>query len=177
MSAIGRRIVKSQEDMEKKDYESAATAMFQALDATAKKRYPKEPFVGNRVRSLITDQEDIISRIGFGTIVIGSNYGGATLAQAIWKFARNPLIQDGELDPRMSFENDLGVTAIGDVWNFNPSFLMGLSIAIVSAKENAGEAEFLKGGVFENGVYVPFQSMWGAEDMVRHILRIKKLSS
>lgn len=168
VSAVGRRIAKAMKDFADRDYESAATAVFQAIDATASMRFPGQR-VGDRFRGLITEQEDIVTATAIGSVWVGLTVNGVSLSDAIWKFGRNPLIHEGELDRRLSFENESSV-AIGCRWNLPPSYLVGLAVAVISAMENNDETEVVLGGISFMGVPLDLQSLWGGEAFLRAII-------
>lgn len=120
----------------KDDYESCLVHYFPALDKTAKKRRPKEG-VGNRIRSFLDEELDIISHIATGNI-FRIECDGVSFPQAIYKFVRTAIAHDGELDPRLNFDNKAGME-IGTTWNLPPSFITALLIAVIIAPENVNE--------------------------------------
>ena len=119
------------------DYESCLVNYFPALDKTAKKRRPKDRGVGNRIRSFLDEELDIISHIATGNI-FRIECDGLTFPEAIYKFGRTAIIHEGELDPRLNFDSKTGIE-IGNTWNLPPSFITALLIAVIIAPENANE--------------------------------------
>lgn len=79
---------------------------FPALDKTAKRRRPKDG-VGERIRRFIFDQEAIITAIATGHVFQNIFVNGMSFPEAIYKFGRTPIAHEGELDPRLTF-NDAG---------------------------------------------------------------------
>ena len=167
MSGIGRRVKKGCSELRNGDYESAAVAIFQAVDATGRKRFPKKG-PGARFMGLIAEQEDVITSVAFGVVMTGCTFNGLTIPKALWKFARNPLIHEAELDSRIRFDNSSIV--IGSVWNLPPTTLLGIAIGVVTASENAEEDEQLTGSIHFQGQPIALNGLWGREKMFRSIL-------
>lgn len=90
MSGVGRRIVTSLKSLEANDFETSATAVFQAVDATGRKRFPNAG-IGARFMGLIDEQHDIISAVAINNIIIGAEFEGFTFPKAIWKFWPKPI--------------------------------------------------------------------------------------
>ncbi|MEO0939804.1 MAG: hypothetical protein AAFY38_16750 [Pseudomonadota bacterium] len=176
MSGIGKRIDKALGDLEGGHFDDAAILIFAAIEATAKKRRPK---LGNgqRFKSFVHDQQDIITAITWNIVNKDFTVRGVSLPEAIWKLARNPLTHEAELDRRMSFDNfdgtriSTGANENDASWEFPPIFLLGLAIAVVSARENMHEDVKLRGWFkFSSTTYVA-NSLWGAEEELRAIYR------
>lgn len=168
MSGIGRRIETAVSECFRGNYEASATAVFQAIDATGRKRFPRKG-VGARFRGLIDEQQDIVTASALGFAMIGFSVDGVTLSKAIYEFARNPLIHEAELSPRMSFSNDDGL-CIGEVWNLPPNFLFGLALGVIAAKENVGEDQRYVAKTRFWGHTLDLQTLWGAEGYLRAIM-------
>ncbi len=170
MSGIGRRVCTAVKAYSEIDYETSATALFQAIDATGRKRFPN---LGNgaRFKKLLANQEDIISATATSSVHVGINCNRMTMPEAMWKLGRNPLLHEAELDKRLMFNNADGML-IGHEWNLPPSFLLGMAVGVMSAKENTGETEILEGEVSFWGWQLKLQSLWGGEDFLRSILKM-----
>ena len=168
MSGIGRRIAASIKSLKSSDFESSATSVFQAIDATGRKRFPK---AGNdkRFMGLIEEQHDIISAAALKKIHIGSKFNGLAFQEVIWEFGRNPLIHEAELDPKLTFDNHNGLI-IGSTWNLPPSYLFGLCLGVISACENKNEDEKLTGNIEFWGQNLSLESLWGSEDFLSALL-------
>jgi hypothetical protein len=172
MTGIGRRLDKALGELEDGEYESAALSIFSALEATAKKRYPKKGN-GDRFITFLSDQHDIVTAIGLGVVIGSLTVRGVPFAKSIWKLARNPLTHEAELDPRITFNNDDGTyITTGDregneIFNLSPVMLLGMAIATVAAKENSDEDVQLRGWFKFNQVSYIANSVWGAEADLR----------
>jgi len=168
LSGIGRRVRAALRSYEEGDFEASATALFQAIDATGRKLFPK---TGNAVRfkGMLERQEDLISVAALGSRVVGIVANGQTMPQVMWKFGRNPLLHEAELDPRISFSNANGFSA-GEQWNFPPNYLVGLALGVISANVNSKESEKLSGTIIFLGSRLPIQSLWGSEVFLRKLV-------
>jgi hypothetical protein len=173
MSGIGKRISKALSDLEKSEYENALLPIFSAVEATAKKRYPKMA-KGPAFKTFLADQHDIITSIGLQTIIGEITNRGMSLPEALWKFARNTLTHEAEIDTKISFDNNegmfisTGASKEQAVWHFPPTMLLGLVFAVVSAKENEAEDVELAGWLVYNDRTYVANSFWGAESDLRN---------
>jgi hypothetical protein len=134
-NAIARRIESCLINLGSGEIESAAIHVFPAIDATAKLRRPPPIGVGVRIKKFIDDDDELVSLIAFRGRIKGCMFNGKTIGAAIYDLARNPLMHEGELDPRMTFEATNGFT-LGGTWNLPPRILLALAIIVVIAPEN-----------------------------------------
>ncbi|WP_148201427.1 MULTISPECIES: hypothetical protein [Alcanivorax] len=163
-SSISRRMESCIEALMEKDFEAALVHYFPALDKTAKKRRPAAK-VGERIRAFLDDELEIISDIATKNIFI-VNCNGVSFPEAIYKFGRTSIAHEGELDPRLNFNNNSGME-IGDTWNLPPSFITGLSIAVILAPENTAE-RFQKD--YEVAIHeerFSVNALWGQRQLIR----------
>ncbi|WP_215407079.1 hypothetical protein [Vibrio gigantis] len=169
-SSISRRIESSIISFQQNDFESALVHFFPALDKTAKKRYPKDG-VGKRIKKFLDDELDIITYIATQNI-FRINVDGISFPEAIYKFGRTSIAHEGELDPRLNFDNLEGMS-IGQQWNLPPSFIIGLIVSVVLAPEN--NAEELKGnhGVTIHGDKFELSKHWGDRSGFRSYMEQK----
>ncbi|SGZ05174.1 Putative uncharacterized protein [Moritella viscosa] len=170
VSSISRRIESSINGFQQNDFESALVHYFPALDKTAKKRYPKDG-VGKRIKKFLDDELDIITYIATQNI-LRINVNGITFPEAIYKFGRTSIAHEGELDPRLNFNNESGMS-IGQLWNLPPSFIIGLIISVVLAPEN--NSEQLKGRytVAIHGDRFDLSTQWGNRSDFRSYMEQK----
>ncbi|MEB5773065.1 hypothetical protein MXE95_02915 [Aeromonas caviae] len=168
-SGISRRTQHCLERLRERDCEGALVNLFPAIDKTAKKRRPKAN-VGERIRAFLQDEEILISAIGTRNIITNFNYDGLTLHDVMYKFGRTSIAHEGELDPRLTFNSDLGLQIGRDGWNLPVGYIVGMSIAVIIAPENIGERT-AEGLVIEilGGRFV-LNDIWGRPEPVhRHI--------
>jgi len=163
-SSISRRMESCIAAFQSRDYESALVHYFPALDKTAKRRRPKDG-VGARIRGFLDDELDIISHIATRNI-LRVECDGMSFPQAIYKFARTSIAHEGELDPRINFNNEKGLS-IGRTWNLPPSFIIGLVVAVVIAPENHDESFEKQYSVSIHGTEFNLGSLWGNRQIIR----------
>jgi len=92
--------------------------------------------------------------------------------EAIYKFGRTPIAHEGELDDRTRFDNKTGMS-IGEIWNFPPSFIIGMILSLITAPENALERlnydMFLK---IHDETFNVFE-LWGQREKIRDWIESK----
>jgi hypothetical protein len=145
------------------DFETALIHYFPALDKTAKRR--RNEGVGNRIRKFLDDELDIISHVATGNI-FRIECDGLSIPQAIYKFGRTSISHEGELDPRLNFDNKCGMS-IGQTWNLPPSFITGLVLAVIIAPENSGEKFEQDYKVIIHGKEFNVSELWGERQTIR----------
>jgi hypothetical protein len=154
--------------MNSRNYESALVHYFPALDKTAKRRRPRAG-VGERIRKFISDQEAIITAVSTGNIIRNININGISFPDAVYKFGRTAISHEGELDPRLQF-NDSGTLQIGSVWNLPSSYITGLCVGVIVAPENAEEFIDVPLSLTIFGQHIAINELWGAESRVKVII-------
>lgn len=164
-SGIARRIASSVQALQASDYETCLLHYFPALDATAKRRRPKDR-VGDRIRRFIDDEEAAIFLIASGCMFFGNFVNGLCFSDAVYQYGRTTVMHEGVLDPRLSFDQVNGFQ-LGDHWKLNPSFLAALLVAVVMSPENAREAFKSDISFSVAGRLWPLQDLWGSRDEVR----------
>ena len=137
-SGISRRIQQCITHVQMHDWEGALVNLFPALDKTAKKRRLKAG-VGERIRAFLEEEEILISAIATGNVFKGIYADGVSITDALYKFGRTSIAHEGELDPRLEF-NETGSIVIGqDKWSLPTGYIVGMSLAVVVAPENTRE--------------------------------------
>ncbi|MDO6685396.1 MULTISPECIES: hypothetical protein [unclassified Agarivorans] len=169
-SSISRRIESSINSFQQNDFESALVHYFPALDKTAKKRFPKDA-VGKRIKKFLDDELDIITYIATQNI-FRINVDGVSFPEAIYKFGRTSIAHEGELDPRLNFDNTTGMS-IGEQWNLPPSFIIGLILSVVLAPENNTEQLNGSYGVTIHGDKLDLGQQWGNRSGFRSYMEHK----
>lgn len=166
VSGVSRRLQQCVVHLQGKDFEGALVNLFPAIDKTAKKRRPKDG-VGARIKAFLVEEEALISAIATGNVFKNIRVEGISITDALYEFGRNPIAHEGELDPRLQF-NDAGGLQIGkDKWNLPAGYIVGLCAAVIVAPENAYEK------VDDSLVFTLFgtphkvNDLWGKKEMVQ----------
>ena len=170
-TGISRRIAGCIRGIQDRDHELALVNLFPALDKTAKKRRSRAK-VGERIRGFITDEEALISAIAIRNVFKNCQFGEFTFSEAIYKFGRTAIAHEGELDPRLTF-NDNGVLEIGATWNLPSSYISALCISVILAPENAGEVAPQNPIVHLVDQSFELNTLWGKRHQVVSILETK----
>lgn len=93
-----------------------------------------------------------------------------SITDALYKFRRTPIAHEGELDPRLKF-NDAGSVEIGaERWNLPSGYIVGMSIAVVAAPENKAEQVRDDLGITLFGQQFRVNELWGQREKVRRLI-------
>ncbi|WP_230683773.1 hypothetical protein [Pseudomonas lundensis] len=165
-TGVSRRLQQCIERLQINDFEGALVQLFPAIDKTAKKRRSNEG-VGSRIKNFLKDEEVLISAVGTGNVFKGCMFDGMTFERALYTFGRTSIAHEGELDPRLSFNNGTGMQIGRDSWNLPSSYITGMALAVIVAPENQGEmtAEGLGITIFNKSFTL--NEIWGRPEAVR----------
>ena len=167
-SSISRRIQASLECAKARNYEESLIHFFPALDKTAKRRRPKAG-VGELIRAFVADYEGIISAVATRNFIRNISADGVSFPDAIYKFGRTSIAHEGELDPRLTF-NDTAEFTIGQVWNLPSSYILALCVAVMLAPENAHEFINTRATLVVCGRKFAINDLWGAQSEVERLI-------
>jgi hypothetical protein len=171
-TGVSRRINQCIAHLQAKDWEGALVNLFPALDQTAKRRRSKDG-VGSRIRAFIEDEEGLISCIATGNFIANVNVQGVSITDALYKFGRTSIAHEGELDPRLNF-NEGGQLVIGnDRWDLPVGYIFGMAIAVIVAPENAEEVLPAKLSATIMGEQRKLNELWGKRDTIRQFISAK----
>lgn len=168
-SGVSRRMQQCVERLQAGDCEGALVNLFPAIDKTAKKRRPKDG-VGKRIKAFLRDEEVLITAVGTGNVFKGCAFDGMSFHDAVYNFGRTPIAHEGELDPRLTFNNNGGLQIGRDKWNLPASFIVGMSLAVIIAPENKAEQTADSLGIVIFGKQFVLNEIWGKPESVhKHI--------
>lgn len=140
--------------------------LFPAIDKTAKKRRPKDG-VGKRIKAFLQDEEVLITAVGTGNVFKGCMFDGKSFHDALYEFGRTPIAHEGELDPRLKFNNNGGLQIGVEGWNLPASYIVGMALSVIIAPENEGEKTADGLSVDVLGARFMVNDIWGKPDAVR----------
>ncbi|GGY10510.1 hypothetical protein GCM10007160_42150 [Litchfieldella qijiaojingensis] len=163
-TSISRRIEKSISALQRKDFEDSFVQLFPAVDKTAKKRRSKAK-VGERIKGFIQDEEAIISGVATNNVFKGIMVDDVDFPTALYKFGRTSIVHEGELDERLKI-NERGTMQIGRVWNLPSSYITGLIVAVILAKENSSESLEHDYSISLFGTNYSVNSIWGNRSVI-----------
>src|SRR5258705_292085 len=96
------------------DLDNALIQLCIALDATAKNEYPRIKKVGERFKTFVKANQDIITFFTFNTnMFIDCQFGDYTIEQFIYKVLRCGLLHEGEVSTMFKFAEPGEPTLIG----------------------------------------------------------------
>jgi hypothetical protein len=167
-TSISRRIRSCITYAQERDYEQAMIHFFPALDKTAKRRRPKGN-VGDRIRNFIADEEAIITAVATKNVFRNIRVNDVSFPEAIYKFGRTAISHEGELDPRLEF-NDAGSVQIGAIWNLPSSYITGLCVGVIVAPENEREHIDAPLSLDIFGRTFKINELWGAKREVQKVI-------
>ncbi|HEY6644374.1 hypothetical protein [Povalibacter sp.] len=167
-SSVSRRLKSCITYLQMRDYEQALIHLFPALDKTAKRRRPKQG-VGDRIRNFVADEEAMITAVATRNIFQNIRVNDVSFPEAIYKFGRTAISHEGELDPRLQF-NDSRSLQIGSVWNLPSSYITGLCVAVMAAPENMHESidAPLSLAIFDRKFQI--NELWGAKSEIQGVI-------
>ncbi|HGY9618028.1 TPA: hypothetical protein ACOJNU_000083 [Pseudomonas putida] len=169
-SGISRRIEQCFLHYIEGDYEGALVNLFPALDKTAKLRYPRLG-VGDRFRSFLNDEMDLITAIGTGGagVMTGLEVDGLTMVQALYKFGRTAIAHEGELDPRLTISHKNLFSFSSQSMVIPHRLVFSMAMVVVIAPENKGESmqRSLEAVIFGKNILINEQ--WGRPGVIRDL--------
>ena len=168
-TGISRRIEHCLLNLQANDYEAVLVNLFPAIDRTAKKRRPREG-VGSRIKSFLTEEETLISAVT-GNIISSISIDGVTLPDALYKFGRNPIMHEGELDERLQIVDE-GVIQLGRRWILPLEYVIGMMVSVIVAPENKNEQLRAEGAIQILKHPFKINAIWGKKDLIKNHINL-----
>lgn len=147
---IGDRIKEAIDKMQQRDIVNSLIQISIAIDATAKKIYPKLK-TSKRCKFFLRDNQSFITRIAFGLLEIKGPlifaFDGQdgkthikTLEEILYHLVRCSLIHEGDLPNEVEFtdSNSIGVTKGGKVL-ISTNLILALIMSVIVSNSNARE--------------------------------------
>jgi hypothetical protein len=168
-TGVSRRLSQCIKHFNEKDYEGALVNLFPAIDQTAKRRRKKDG-VGKRIKAFLVEEEKLISILGTGNCFSNISVNGTSITDALYKFGRTPIAHEGELDPRLEF-NESGAVQIGvEKWNLPVGYILGMCVATITAPENSSEHIDYPLSITVFGKTHLVSELWGNSDPLKKYL-------
>jgi hypothetical protein len=171
-SGVSRRIQQCIEHIQKQDWEGALVNLFPALDKTSKKRRTKAG-VAERIKAFLEEEEALISAVATGSVFKGIHVNGVSITDALYKFGRTSIAHEGELDPRLEFNNGGSLSIGQDKWSLPSGYIIGMSLAVVVAPENSTESVDPKLEFNLFGEPHQLNSLWGEKAKIQAAIAAK----
>ncbi|MEZ5470403.1 MAG: hypothetical protein R3E90_01345 [Marinicella sp.] len=164
--AIPNRVESSLRHLKNNNYEEALLNLFPAIDRTAKLRR-KKLGSGLRFKKFIADQFDIVSVLGFGSLISSDcKFGGETFQHVLYQLCRNSLVHEGELASNMKIVSG-SASIVGGNWELSENIIFGLIIAVITARENKKSKLSVNYQVSFLGEMFSLNSIWGEEEVIK----------
>jgi hypothetical protein len=165
-TGVSRRLLQCVKHLQTNDFEGALVNLFPAIDQTAKRRMPKVG-VGKRIKGFLEQEEKLISIIATGNSFSNIVCDGVSITDALYKFGRTSIAHEGELDPRLEFNQNGSVLIGTNQWNLPSGYITGMCIAAIVSAENKDEhiEEPLSITVFDKIFLI--SDLWGHSSKIK----------
>jgi len=168
-TGVSRRLNQCVKHLQDNDFEGALVNLFPAIDQTAKRRRPKDG-VGKRIKAFLEEEEKLISIIATGNCFSNIVCDGISITDALYKFGRTSIAHEGELDPRLAFNQNGSILIGTENWNLPSGYITGMCISVITAPENINEYINEPLGITIFDKPFPLADLWGnSKDIKLHI--------
>lgn len=169
--------------IEEHDAEGALSWISIALDATARNEYPNIEGRGQRFKTLIRDNIELITGAASNITVRGAvklpNFfrdipglktrDEVALEQVMWNVVRNELIHNAGLPETIEFIDTAIIDARNGVLGLPISFATAMLLVVIAAESNGNERSPAGRGISIRGREVPLNDLWGRRKQVRRL--------
>jgi hypothetical protein len=171
--SISDRVIECINKYNANDLDNALIQICIALDGTAKKEYPRIKKVGERFKTFVKANQDIISFFTFNSnIIIDCQFGEYTIEQLIYKVLRCGLLHEGEVPEMLKFTKPGQPITISDKqWCLPKIFIFGTLLAVIGASSNVTESIPNNIGITIMGHQFRVNDLWGRADLVRQLMK------
>ena len=176
---IGKRIDEAYEKLIANDYENALIQLSIAVDSTAKNVFNSEKKVGKRIRSYISENEDLLTHYAMnGTLRIfasgGTYYGEqGQLEDVFYKSIRCALLHEGTVEDKIVFKT--GTVQGMDDGRFivTDQMLWGLLLLVVGESANSRQKLVSEKTIRMGEKHFHLSDFWGRSDLIKQITGYK----
>jgi hypothetical protein len=169
---ISDRVLECIKKYNENDLDNALIQVCIALDGTAKREYPKVKKVGDRFKSFVKANQDIITFFMFNTnICIDCQFGEYTIERFIYKVLRCGLLHEGEVPEMFRFTEPGQPIIIGSKqWCLPKTFIFSTLLVVIGAASNSNQSAPDDIGVIIMGQRFKVNDLWGRADLVRRLI-------
>ncbi len=169
--AIGNRVKECIDKFNSGDLENALIQLSIAFDGTAKKEYPKTVKVGERFKTFLRDNQDIITYFAFsGNMFIDCKFNGYTIEEIIYEVLRCGLLHEGSIPNEIEFIDEILLGRNNGRWRFPKTYVQGGLLAVIGAESNKNENISTHYTIVINGKVYKVNDLWGRRDRIREIM-------
>ncbi len=185
--SIASRVAEAARHLVERDYESAMIALCIALDATARKMFPKlatNRDTGKRCTAFVNANLDIITSVGFGGAILaapgstlrlktpGSPGSLTELERIIYETLRCTLLHEASLPDKVRFSEDVFYGERDGHFFIPVAMIYALLLAIIGAPCNSGYHIPEDWVIFVGKEQLSVNALWGKADVIRKCLGI-----
>lgn len=172
---IGKRIDEAYEKLVAKDFENALIQLSIAVDSTAKNVFTNEKKVGKRIRSFISQNEDLLTHYSMnGSLRIfatgGIYYGDqGRLEEVFYTSIRCALLHEGTVEQKIAFK--VGTITGMDDGRFivTDQMLWGILILVVGEPVNSNQKLVSEKTIRMGEEKYYLSQFWGRSDLIKQI--------
>lgn len=174
--AIADRVKEAIDKLAKGDIANALIQISIAIDATAKKAYPKQTS-SHRCKKFIRDNQAFITRVGYGKLEIRGDIkyqtasGEKSFEQILYNVVRCSLIHEGTIPDTIVItkENKFGVTYDGKVV-IADKIIWALIYVVIGAHVNQSEKlpDYYTATIGETTLKL--NELWGDKDKIYNVV-------
>ncbi|MCF6210278.1 MAG: hypothetical protein L3K24_06335 [Gammaproteobacteria bacterium] len=171
--SIGNRVDEAYMKLLAGDLENALIQLSIAIDATAKKKFNNEKKVGKRVKSFVSEYEDLITHLSMaGQLRIfateGVSYGDkGDLGEVLYKSIRCDLLHEADISNQVVFKSGAVTGMENGKFIVTDQLLWGLLLILVGDKTNSNQTLKQDHKMTFNGKNLDLNSLWGNLDGIK----------
>lgn len=177
--AIKNRIKEAIDKLNQDDYENALIQVNIAIDATAKKEYPKEK-TSHRCKKFLRENQAFITRVGLGLLEIHGDikFGkeGKTLEEVLYNIIRCTLLHEGEMSEKIEITSKVSIGMSEDGKVIIPlNLIWAMILAVIGSKVNANERlpehYSVTIGTIRRTLKLRLNEFWGKKEEIFELVR------
>jgi len=169
---IGDQVKATIDRLNAGDMESALIHLSSAFDDTAKKEYPKEKKISERIKKLLRDNQDVITFFSFGGNFFSEHkIDDLSLEDVLYKALRCGLQNDGTISNEIEFVDDMMWGKPDGKLCVPVTYLFGSFLVIIGAPGNSHEKVPESYDIRIIGNSFKINNLWGQMEYIREIMK------